>query len=350
MGIEQDRVDALLLTEPRLFPPEKRRLGKVTGNSLIETCPPAGVRAIACPSRYLASRHPRRGRTACRSPSRSRRPLRRSACRHDRAEDFLAGHAGASGGSRDGRSHEVPSFSSAESVRPPPAELRSCSIPSSIAWTTFAACSRETRGPICTSSFRAPSRSFSVCSLSFARNEGAIDSCTNSFDPAQHIWPAFWNAPHRAPSQPGRSSRPGGRSADSCRKFERRGHDSIRDDVEQLFPRVCRAVNVTESTSGCARGRRRSPGQGPSRRSRSRMESPPQSRAPELEGRERGEVAASGRPNCRRRARGHSSGRESSDSSRERCGPSRRAARARCNQTGRRDRDRVALNLSATPA
>src|SRR5437867_11895430 len=26
VGVEQDRVDALLLTEPRLFPPEKRRL------------------------------------------------------------------------------------------------------------------------------------------------------------------------------------------------------------------------------------------------------------------------------------------------------------------------------------
>src|SRR3989454_1491998 len=110
VGVEQDRVDALLLPEPRLLPPEERRLRE-------------GDRELV--NRDHARLQPSRDRVPLRNvlgPDARREAVGRVVrlrdrvvhpvevpCRHDRAEDLLAGHARTIRRVlEDRRSHKVP--------------------------------------------------------------------------------------------------------------------------------------------------------------------------------------------------------------------------------------------------
>src|SRR2546428_8069994 len=109
VGVEQDRVDALLLTEPRLFPPEEGRLREGDRELVNRDHARLQPSRDCVPLRNVLGPDARReavGRVV-RLRDGVVHPVE-GPCRHDRAEDLLAGHPRS--GRRileDGRSHKV---------------------------------------------------------------------------------------------------------------------------------------------------------------------------------------------------------------------------------------------------
>src|SRR5256712_2477644 len=110
VGVEQDRVDALLLTEPRLFPPEERRLRE--GDRELVDRDHARLQSSRDRVRLRDILRPDTRRETVGRVVRLRNRVVHPVevpCRHDRAEDLLAGHARTIRRVlEDGRSHEVP--------------------------------------------------------------------------------------------------------------------------------------------------------------------------------------------------------------------------------------------------
>src|SRR5256712_1957728 len=109
VGVEQDRVDAWLLTEPRLFPPEEGRLREGDRELVNRDHARLQPSRDCVPLRNVLGPDARReavGRVV-RLRDGVVHPVE-GPCRHDRAEDLLAGHPRS--GRRileDGRSHKV---------------------------------------------------------------------------------------------------------------------------------------------------------------------------------------------------------------------------------------------------
>src|SRR3989454_8827722 len=94
VGVEQDRVDALLLTEPRLFPPEERRLRE--GDRELVDRDHARLQSSRDRVRLRDILRPDTRRETVRRVVRLRNRVVHPVegpCHYDRAEDLVAGYA-----------------------------------------------------------------------------------------------------------------------------------------------------------------------------------------------------------------------------------------------------------------